>query len=522
MNLLEAMQGLDAETLLAMPESERNALISDLDEYITYKETNKLEFFEPYPYQAKFMKQGATHNVRYMRAGNRVGKTAGGAMEFAYHITGLYPDWWEGARIEGAGHLFWCVGVDLKMVADIQQAELMGTPDCKITEDLGKGSIPRRCIELDKSKGWQADGARLERVMIKHVSGGYNTLEFYGSTNPNALMGREVVMCWIDEESIYTDKIYSQCMARITNALGIGKNGYIMITATPENGDSEINRIFANDKSGLLYMLSVTWWDCPRFTKESIEQELAKYPPWERDVRSKGIPFVGQGAVFRTDDALLMIDDIEPGDDWEVIASCDFGDTLDPTIYIVCLRNTVTDTYYVYDLFYFDQSEYDRSPKNLAQAIMSSPYRNVPLIVPPDGGDKSEANDTKAKILRRFGVNVAGTFRNPHESLMKITRGSGGASNVRRIEPGLAEMRLMMEEGRFKVTARCNEWIAEKRSYSYRHNPRTGSVDFRGADHCIDASRYAVMSLMANRGALWSERELINNFTPDYGVELLF
>ena len=59
----------------------------------------KLYTYKPYEYQSKVHAAGKDHQERMICAGNRVGKTFSGAMETAYHATGLYPDWWEGPSV---------------------------------------------------------------------------------------------------------------------------------------------------------------------------------------------------------------------------------------------------------------------------------------------------------------------------------------------------------------------------------------------------------------------------------------
>ena len=61
-------------------------------------ETNRLKGYEPYEYQRKFHQQGKGNAQRILMAANRVGKTFCGAAETAYHLTGDYPEWWEGHK----------------------------------------------------------------------------------------------------------------------------------------------------------------------------------------------------------------------------------------------------------------------------------------------------------------------------------------------------------------------------------------------------------------------------------------
>src|SRR5258708_39788344 len=56
--------------------------------------------YRPYPWQARFHAEGANKSQRMLRAANRVGKTLCAGSEYAYHLTGRYPEWWIGRRFE--------------------------------------------------------------------------------------------------------------------------------------------------------------------------------------------------------------------------------------------------------------------------------------------------------------------------------------------------------------------------------------------------------------------------------------
>jgi hypothetical protein len=56
--------------------------------------------YRPYPKQAAFHAAGAAHRERLLMAGNQLGKTYSGAAEAAIHLTGKYPEWWQGRRWE--------------------------------------------------------------------------------------------------------------------------------------------------------------------------------------------------------------------------------------------------------------------------------------------------------------------------------------------------------------------------------------------------------------------------------------
>ena len=62
----------------------------------------QLEFYTPYPKQREFHRVGGDEDVRerLLIAGNQVGKTLCAASEASMHLTGIYPEWWDGIKFE--------------------------------------------------------------------------------------------------------------------------------------------------------------------------------------------------------------------------------------------------------------------------------------------------------------------------------------------------------------------------------------------------------------------------------------
>src|ERR1700740_1232432 len=80
------------------------------------KQRNKIdEFYKTpenragYPVHMSFFEAGKTFRERLILAGNRIGKTEGiGGYETVLHLTGVYPDWWPGRRVDKP--VSWWVG----------------------------------------------------------------------------------------------------------------------------------------------------------------------------------------------------------------------------------------------------------------------------------------------------------------------------------------------------------------------------------------------------------------------------
>lgn len=169
-------------------------------------------------------------------AGNQLGKTVAGSFEWAIHLTGKYPTWWEGRRFDEPGR-YWAAGESGVSTRDTVQKLLVGPPERE--EEWGTGAIPFADI-LDTQRGRSApDG--LDSVVVKHVSGGSSTLLFksYEQGRPK-WQGDTLNGVWMDEEPPLD--IYTEGLTR-TNAT----DGIVMVTFTPLKGMSDVVKMFLTD-----------------------------------------------------------------------------------------------------------------------------------------------------------------------------------------------------------------------------------------------------------------------------------
>ena len=104
--------------------SDLASIVDTLNEISEYRETHKMEFYEPYAFQKAFhsAREGQVYESNHYEVGegevaeeralicaNQIGKTMSAAMETAFHATGLYPDWWDGTRFDYAPSIV-CIG----------------------------------------------------------------------------------------------------------------------------------------------------------------------------------------------------------------------------------------------------------------------------------------------------------------------------------------------------------------------------------------------------------------------------
>ena len=88
----------------------RLELAALLEQKSQRQKRNRLAGYRPYAKQRLFHAAGATHRERLFMAGNQLGKTLAGGAEWAIHLTGRYPDWWEGKHFAKPVRL-WAAGV---------------------------------------------------------------------------------------------------------------------------------------------------------------------------------------------------------------------------------------------------------------------------------------------------------------------------------------------------------------------------------------------------------------------------
>src|SRR5687768_14520018 len=125
------------------PYSERDLLALLEREQTRRLSLRKLTDYAPYAKQREFHAAGKQYRERLLMAGNQLGKTLAAAMEVAMHMTGRYPDWWEGYRFDRPTRGI-CGSESVELTKKGVQRLLLGNPETP--EQWGTGSIPKDCL----------------------------------------------------------------------------------------------------------------------------------------------------------------------------------------------------------------------------------------------------------------------------------------------------------------------------------------------------------------------------------------
>lgn len=420
---------------------------------------NKIDYMFPdkgdlrrelYTKHLKFISDTANFRQVCMMAANRVGKTEVGTFIAACHLTGEYPDWYDGKRFDKpvSGIV---AGETGTLVRDSLQEKLLGS----IT-DIGSGLIRKSAILTKRPRQGIADA--FDTVHIRHRSGWESLLQFQSYDQ-----GREKFQATarhfilLDEEPPLS--IYLECLLRTMTT-----DGMVLSTFTPLKGISHtVLHIRQQERDGMASIVNATWDDAPHLSEKDKEELFNSLPPHQRDARSKGIPSLGSGAVYPVPESDVICEPFEIPKFYDWCYGLDVGWNNTASVAIAYNRD--------YDMAYVVH-EYKRGqvePAVHAQAIKA--FGEIPGVVDPASRGRGQKDgDDLLRLYRELGL--------------KITPADNGVSS------GILEVYQRMSSGRLKIFSTCTQTLEEFRLY--RRDEKGNIV--KENDHLMDALRYGIMS----------------------------
>lgn len=455
MNLNEKL-----EYLRILEELERRNRYRLIDSYYPDKGPLRRELYKKH---FEFFTAGNDFDERLILAGNRIGKTEGiGGYELTCHLTGIYPKWWPGRKFNRPIEA-WACGKTGQTVRDIIQKKLLGP-----SNDIGSGLLKPDFI-LDKTPRRGVPEA-IDTVKVKHISGGVSELGFKSyDQKRQSFEGTKKDIIWLDEESPLD--VYTECLLRTTDTTGLNLgNGMILFTFTPLLGLSEVVLQFLpggeiNEiKSGSKCVIMASWDDCPHLTEEVKAKMLASIPAFQRDARSKGIPQLGSGAIYPVPESDIVVPDFAIPKHWPRGYGMDVGWNRTSVGFHAWDREN--DIVYRYSEHYRGQAE----PSIHAESIKARGKWLAGVIDPAARGRSQADGQQLLQTYIDLGLDLDVAFNG--------------------VESGIYEMWQRLSTGRYKVFASCNNWISEYRIYRRDEKGRV----VKGNDHCLDESRYFIMS----------------------------
>lgn len=389
-------------------------------------------------------------------AGNQLGKTWAGAFELAMHLTGIYPEGWNG-RVFDKPIMAWAGSVTSLATRDTVQRLMMGRPG-----QHGTGTIPKRLILSSKSAMGTPD--LLDHVKVQHKSGETSILAFKSyEQGREKWQGETLDIVWFDEEP--PEDIYFEGLTR-TNATG----GMSYMTFTPLLGMSAVVKRFLMDKPPGTGVVTMTIDDAEHYTPEQRAAIIASYPAHEREARAKGIPALGSGRIFPIVEDDIAVNAFDIPAHWAQIIGLDFGyDHPSAAARIAWDRDA--------DCIYITHAHRARQQTPLLFAPAVKAWGQwIPCAWPHDGLQHDKGS----------GIELAQQYRDAGLAMLNERATFEDGSNG--VEAGVMEMLDRMQTGRLKVFKHLEDWWQEFRLY----HRKDGKI-VKEMDDLMSATRYAVM-----------------------------
>lgn len=430
----------------------------------------KLYNYAPYDWQQEFHDAGADYPERMLMAANRVGKTESAAAECGFHLTGEYPEGWKGKRFNQP-ILLWTGSPTNETSRDIVQKALLGGTGY----DLGTGFVPKARL-VGKPKMRQAGVSDVaDTFRVRHVSGGVSqcVLKTY-EQGWRKWQGTAPHVVWMDEEPEDNDqqrRIFSEVQTRILTSRGI-----VMVTFTPLLGDTDLVRHFKYDDAPGVYLRTATWDDAPHLDEEEKKRLMASYPEHELDARTKGVPMMGEGAVFPVKEEDIKVEPIQIPPHFARIKGIDFGISEKHYGTGASLAwDRDQDVIYVYRVY---RAKGQTAVYHAREINANDPW--VPIAWPHDGMNTEKVG---GKVLHK-------AFRAEGATAMlgMSARYDNKVGGSQPVEPIVHEVLERMQTGRFKVFETCGSFFEEMRNY----HRKDGKIIAK-RDDVLKAVFYAVM-----------------------------
>ena len=211
------------------------------------------------------------------------------------------------------------------------------------------------------------------------------------------------------------------------------------------------------------YVVFLGWEGVPHLSEKTKEELLASYPLHERDARTKGVPGLGDGAVYPLSTDNIVCEPFIVPDHWPRVYGMDVGWNCTAVVWGAWDRES--DQVYIYTEHYRGQ----QVPSVHRDAIVARGDW-IPGVIDPASGSSGQRDG--AQLLadyRELGLEL-----NP-------------AQNSR--EAGVLKIWQRLASGRLKIFKTCTNLLSE-----YRFYRRVKGKIVESHDHALDALRYLIIS----------------------------
>ena len=212
-------------------------------------------------------------------------------------------------------------------------------------------------------------------------------------------------------------------------------------------------------------IVTCTWDQVPHLGEVEKKRLLTTYPDYQRDARSKGVPSLGAGSIYRVPESEFKIDPFPIPKHWPRGYGMDVGWKRTAGIFGALDRDT--DTMYLYALHYRGHEE----PSVHADGIKAVAGDWMPGRIDPAAAGRTQ--DDGDQLLRQY-----------REKGLILQMADHA------VEAGIFAVYERLSTGRLKVFSSLSPWFMEYRLY--RRNEKGAIV--KDNDHLMDATRYLILS----------------------------
>lgn len=428
----------------------------------------------------EFWRAGTKFRYRLFDGANQSGKTSGVGTEVAYHVTGLYPKFWEGKRLVGPNK-WWVCGETNRDVKDVMQDRFLGP-----VGEWGTGLIPWHCLDFDSMTETDKADTFITTIRIKHFDAngefdGFSVITFKSYESGRKSFQGLPRNIWLDEEPPLA--ILSECMARTTS----NDDLMLLISFTPLQGWSPMLKnwmpggwpgisgpvLEADGTQSSKYLVIQTVDDVPHISAQKKKEMYANYHPHVREARLNGVPSLGSGAIYPIPRVEWVVADYEIPKHYKKVYGLDVGWNWTAAVWFAINPDDGT------AVLYSEHKLAETEPMGHAEVIRTRGLWIPGAIDSAANGRGQDGGEALIAQYRALGLNVNNAIKS--------------------VEAGIYAVWSALKAGQIKVFASCQRTIQEIENY---HRDENGKI-VKENDHIVDALRYG-----------WMTRELAKQEMP--------
>lgn len=424
--------------------------------------------YKPNDKQLAFHATGLVAKERAFFAGNRCGKTLCTSAEWCMHLTGNYPDWWNGYRYDRPINIW---------VAGVTNAETSQSLKTYYIGDVGKEGFIHSSLIVHQDK-------QKHLYYVQHSSGGVSKLRFKSYEQRGGAWQAETLDgIHLDEEP--PSEIYSEAITR-TISTSAYHHGMVTASLTPLSGVTHfmlqyMERLLCDENgkeigskqvapgevaNSRVYILA-SHQESPHLTAEESDRILSAYSPHEREARTKGIPSMGSGLIYPILDSELLVSPFPIPEHWPRCFGMDFG--WHNTAAVFMAHDQDNDVVYLCGEYLAGHL----TPQQHAFELVRQGADWMPGAY--DGAGEGALQDNGGNLVDLYAQSGIRNWT---------------PADKRSVGKGIYTVLQRMETGKLKIFSNLTKLMTEKRMYI---RDKEGKIK-KGNDHLMDAMRYGIVT----------------------------